>query len=213
MEIIRYAGLALWLLLVTGCGTVSSNELPKYTVVETYPEAIEIREYPPMVLAEVTVEGDRSEAANKAFRILADYIFGNNVAREEIAMTAPVTQKPIEQSSVEIEMTAPVTQKPVDESNESWDVAFMMPARFTLETLPEAKNERIRFRETEPRRVAAIRFSGSWSQKLFDDKRSILEAFLKEQGLAFGEYEYAFYNAPFTPPPLRRNEVLIELRK
>ena len=128
-------------------------------------------------------------------------------------MTAPVTQKPVEQQSVKIAMTAPVTQKPIEGEKEQWDVSFMMPSRFTLDTLPEARNDSIRFRETEPKRVAAIRFSGSWSQDRFENKRAVLEELLKSEGYTIGDYKYAFYNAPFTPPPMRRNEVIVELQE
>lgn len=206
--------LAFGLLAVpVACSTVGDYETPRYTVVESHPEEkIEIREYPSMVVAEVTVTGDRSEAGNKAFRILGGYIFGNNRPKQEIAMTAPVTQEPVEPQSVEIAMTAPVTQQPTGEDQQEWVVAFMMPAEYTLDELPEATDESIRFRETEPTRAAAITFSGGWSQDRFEKKRAKLQTFLDEQGIAYGDYQFAFYNSPFTLPPLRRNEIIYELQ-
>lgn len=198
---------------LAACASVEGDyEEPRYTVLEAHEdEAIEIREYEPMVIAEVTVDGDRGEAGNKAFRILAGYIFGDNRAKEEIEMTAPVTHEPREQKSIKIEMTAPVTQEPLDAAQQTWDVAFIMPARFTLETLPEAMDERIRFREVAPHRAAAITFSGNWDRKRFEEKRAQLEQFLQENGYDYDVYQYAFYNSPMTPSFMRRNEVLYRI--
>ncbi|WP_269537701.1 SOUL family heme-binding protein [Cerasicoccus fimbriatus] len=185
---------------------------PKYQIIQTFDEeSIEVREYPQLLVAEVTVEGSRSEAANQAFRPLFNYISGENTVREEIEMTAPVTQEQAEDASTEIEMTAPVTQKPGPE-DEAWVVAFVMPERFTLQTLPEPKNEQIRLREIEGKRVAVYRSSGSWSDEALEEKRRFLANFLDGQGMAYGDYQYAFYDPPFMPSFLRRNEVIYELK-
>ncbi len=56
--------------------------------------AFEVRDYPALIVAEVTVTGEQKEAANKGFRLLAGYIFGGNESRKGIAMTAPVAQAP-----------------------------------------------------------------------------------------------------------------------
>ena len=91
-------------------------EEPSYQVVQTYPE-LELRRYAPYLVAETEVSGDFDEVGNQAFRILADYIFGNNRAREKMEMTAPVNQQPARGESDKIEMTAPVTQRPTDGSD------------------------------------------------------------------------------------------------
>jgi hypothetical protein len=79
-------GAALW-------GPIVSNvEHPKYTLVERS-GAIEIRDCAPMIVAETEVTGERREAIRKGFRIIADYIFGNNTAAQKVPMTAPVTQQ------------------------------------------------------------------------------------------------------------------------
>lgn len=197
-------------LTITACSSVGDYEIPNYTVVESFPEQnIEIREYPATLVAEVTVEGSRGDAANQAFRPLFNYISGANVTQEEIEMTAPVTQEP---KSVEIEMTAPVTQAPTGEADQ-WEVAFIMPSKWTLETLPAPKDDNVRLREIPGKRVAAIRFSGSWSDEAVEKQRATLEAFLDSKGYQYGAYQYAFYDAPFTLPAFRRNEVLYELKE
>ena len=57
---------------------------------------IEIREYPPLLIAQTQAPGDRKTAANQGFRQLASYIFGGNTTKTKIAMTAPVIQQALE---------------------------------------------------------------------------------------------------------------------
>ena len=84
--------------------------------------AFELRDYPALVVAEVTVDGDQKAAANQGFRLLAGYIFGGNKPRQSIAMTAPVAQTPAREK---IAMTAPVTQT---QTANQWVVRFTMPS-------------------------------------------------------------------------------------
>ena len=84
-------------------------------------------------------EDDFEEAGNEAHRPLFDYISGENKAQQSIEMTVPVNQTPAEKSE-KIEMTAPVNQKPAGQGK--YAVQFVMPARYTLETLPEPLDPR-----------------------------------------------------------------------
>lgn len=164
----------------------------------------EIREYAPQILAEIVVEGDLEEAGNKAFRPLFTYISGANRSRSKVAMTAPVSQ---EQASEKISMTAPVNQQP---ARDKWAVSFTMPVSYTLETLPVPDDPQIALRQVPARRMAAVRYSGFWSEKNYLQNRSELESWIREQGLtATGDPVWARYNPPFTPWFLRRNEILI----
>ncbi|MEM7193304.1 MAG: heme-binding protein [Pseudomonadota bacterium] len=184
---------------------VSSNvEKPQYRVVESHGE-IEIRQYSPQVVAEVVTTGERSEAIGKGFRLLADFIFGNNTASGEIAMTAPVTQE----AGQKIDMTAPVTQ---EAKGDEWIVRFMMPSEYTIDTLPRPNNSRVAIRETQPKTFAAIRFTGNATEDRIEAHETELEEFLLNKGYkAKQSASYAFYNPPWTLPFLKRNEVLIEL--
>ncbi len=176
-------------------------EQPSYVVVEKS-ENIEIRDYAPMLLAEVELDGEREAALNEGFRILAGYIFGGNVRRASIAMTAPVVQ----QASEKIAMTSPVTQAP-SENPGKWKIAFMMPRKYTVETLPVPNDKRIRFRVTQPERRVAIRFSGFSTVKNLETHRSMLEEFVTKRGLQTRSAPMlAFYDDPFTLPFNRRNE-------
>ena len=168
--------------------------------------AFEIRDYPALVVAEVTVSGDQNQAANKGFRLLAGYIFGGNMRRESIAMTAPVA---LERTSEEIAMTAPVTQTP---SDGAWVVRFTMPESYSLETLPEPKDSRVKLRTIAPARFAVIRFSGLASMASVEARTAELVAFAKERHLQMiGPASLAQYNPPWTLWFMRRNEVMIQL--
>lgn len=193
-------GVAVW-------GPIVSNvEQAKYTVVESHSN-IEIRDYAPQIVAEAEVSGDRKEAINAGFRIIADYIFGNNTAAQKVAMTAPVTQA----ESAKIAMTAPVTQQ--GEGN-TWRVRFVMPGNYTMDTLPKPNNDAVTLKEIGATRFAAIRFSGTSAEQNLKENTDALEAFIQERHMsAQSAPVYAFFNPPWTLPFLRRNEVMVEIAK
>ena len=121
-------------------------EEPKFTLaIRDGP--FEIRDYQAAVVAEVTVTGDRREAASKGFRLLAGYIFGGNRRRQSIAMTAPVAQ---ERTGQKIAMTAPVTQT---QANGAWVVRFTMPGAYSRQTLPEPNDPKNQLRAVAPARA------------------------------------------------------------
>ena len=167
----------------------------------------EIRDYAPHILAETVVEGDLEHAGNKAFNKLFRYISGDNRSRDKVAMTAPVSQEAIGEK---IKMTAPVGQQRVQER---WAVSFMMPASYTLETLPEPEDPDVTFRQVPARRMAAVRYSGFWSEKNYLRYKMELESWIHERGLTIvGDPVWTRYNPPFTPWFLRRNEILIPVK-
>jgi SOUL heme-binding protein len=182
-------------------------EEPKFTLVEQS-GAFELRDYPPLLVAEATVKGARSVAINEGFRAIADYIFGNNIAAEKVAMTAPVTQ----QSSEAVAMTAPVTQQA---AGDAWTVRFIMPSQYTLETLPKPKNVAVTIKQVEGQRMAVLRFSGAADDQMLAEKTQALTAEMSKRSLvatAAATY-YAFYDPPWTLGFLRRNEVMIAVEK
>ena len=186
-------------------GPIMSNvEQARYDVFETH-GTIEIRDYAPMIVAEVSVPGDREKAISDGFRLIADYIFGNNISSEKVAMTAPVIQQPGEK----IAMTAPVIQQG---SKGLWVVRFVMPSAYTMQTLPKPNNSEVILREIAGKRFAVIRFSGLARARSLAAHTKELEAFILENNLqAASEPVYAFFNPPWTLPFLRRNEVMIEV--
>lgn len=146
--------LALLLGLILLGTPVMATEEPPFTVQSAQGE-FGVRDYPAMVAAEVTVTGDRKDAAGKGFRPLAGYIFGGNTRKQSIAMTAPVTQAAAR--SEKIAMTAPVLQMG---GNGRWVIRFIMSGGSTLETLPKPNNPQVRLVVVPPARTAVVKFSG-----------------------------------------------------
>jgi len=168
--------------------------------------AFEIRDYAPHVLAETVVSGTFDQAGNQAFRRLFRYISGGNRSRHKVAMTAPVSQEP---TGEKIAMTAPVGQWP---AQDRWVVSFTMPASYALETLPEPEDPQVTLRQVPARRMAALCYSGLWSEKSYLRQTTKLETWMRDRGLhAAGDPVWARYNSPFAPWFLRRNEVLIPI--
>ncbi|MEM9169747.1 MAG: heme-binding protein [Pseudomonadota bacterium] len=191
-----------------------ATEEPKYELLEASPDgAIEVRRYAPTLRAEVTVDGDRDQAASAGFRILAAFIFGDNETQDDIAMTAPVTQTPADaKTSEKIAMTAPVTQTPVGERQ--WTIGFVMPSKYTVETLPKPTDPRISIVETPGYDAAAVRFSGRYTASNFEKHQGELDTFMADRGLlAAGSPTYLFYNGPFTPFFMRRNEIMVRIER
>ena len=184
------------------------TETPKFKLIATYAD-FEHRRYEPRIVAEVTVTSKSSkQASNAGFRILADFIFGNNSKRTEVAMTAPVDRT----QSEAIAMTAPVDRTREDEG--TWVIAFTMPSKYTLETLPMPNDSRIRIREIPSRDYAVMRFSGSPSDAAVEKKMDDFVGLVDDAGLnrTGAAPTYARYDPPWTPSFLRRNEIFIELR-
>lgn len=182
------------------------TETPKYAVIKKENE-IEIRRYSGYIQAAVTVDGqDYQSAIQNGFRILAGYIFGNNIAREKIEMTAPVTAA----QSQKIAMTTPVTVT----GDDSFSVAFIMPSQYTLESLPIPKDDQIHFTQLPAHAMAAIRFSGYFRPDSIQKNKQRLSQWLEEQGLETeGDFVVAGYNPPWVPGFLARNEILIKIKE
>ena len=165
----------------------------KYKVVEK-DNRFEIRDYTPHILAETIVKGDLEEAGKKAFNSLFRYIYGENRLRTKVPMTAPVSQQ---SKGEKIKMTAPVGQRRVQEK---WSVSFMMPAPYTLKTLPVPEGPNVTLGQVQARRMAAVRYSGFWSEERYLRYKSELELWIKEKGLTIVDDPiWARYNPPFTP--------------
>ena len=184
-------------------------EKPAYEVVVA-DEAFELRQYQPMIVAEVTHTGSRRGTSGKSFRRLAAYIFGNDRpdGGEEIAMTSPVISERVDQNEP-IAMTSPVMSEETGEGE--WRMRFVMPSKFTMETLPTPPAD-VTLTEVEGRLMAAVQFTGNAPEEDLKAKEAELSSWVQSQNLTpVGSIEYAFYDAPMVPGPLRRNEVMVEV--
>lgn len=169
-----------------------NTEEPDFTLIRAEGD-FELRDYPALVVAEVTSSGDRQRASGQSFRRLAAYIFAQDRPEggESIAMTAPVIQQ--------------------ETGAGRWQMRFVMPSKYTLDTLPPAPAD-ITLTEVPARRMAAVRFAGNGGAAVLAAREEQLRDWLAVQGIApTGEAEFAFYDAPMVPGPLRRNEVLIPI--
>jgi len=184
-------------------------EEPKFTVLEKE-DSFELRAYAPKLIAEVLVDGELSEASSKGFKLIADFIFGNNKAQsgksETISMTAPVAVKA---SSEMISMTAPVGMQ---QSNIGWRVYFVMPSEYTLQTLPKPNNPLVMIKQITRQKFAVIRFSGLVDEEKMTKKQSELNQWIDRKNFkAVSNPELARYNPPWTLPFIRRNEIMVEV--
>lgn len=186
----------------------SNAEQAKYSVLKKA-NGYEVRNYPAHIVAQTTVEGTsvNGEAFNKGFRIIAGYIFGGNIKKESIAMTAPVVAQG---SSENIAMTVPVT---ASAKGSLQVVSFGMPSGYTLETLPTPTDSRIKLVEVAEQKMAALRFSGYRTDSRFEKMRSKLFADLARDNMTIiGTPIFAGYNSPWTPPWMSRNEIMVQIQ-
>jgi hypothetical protein len=197
--------------LLAASGAVQATEEPAYAVLQKN-DVFEVRRYDPYVVAEVVVPGPASEAGNQGFGILAGYIFGKNKGERKLEMTAPVAQSPVAPVAadpVKLDMTAPVAQQA---TAGGFLLQFVMPRGYTLATLPEPLDARIKLRDVPAQTVGVIRYSGGWSQASYDENLAKLRQALAAANLKTeGEPIFSRYNSPMMPAFWRRNEVWLTL--
>ena len=188
--------------------SLMATDEPKFTLV-LKEDKFEIREYAPKIIAQVKVYGDFDDASSKGFKILADYIFGNNESidgNSRIEMTAPVEMEAVSQK---IDMTTPVL---TEGNNNTWVISFIMPDYFTLATLPKPNNKQIKIISLPREKYAVIVFSGLIRESSYQEKENLLNKFIKEKNLkTSGEIKITRYNPPWTLPFFRRNELMIKV--
>ncbi|QNM82144.1 heme-binding protein [Sphingomonas sabuli] len=165
---------------------------------------LEIRSYPRIIVAETVVQGPRKEALSQGFEILANYIFAKSRGGEKLPMTVPVLQ----------DSGDPMASDPPlfdDEIEGAWRMRFVMPEGRSVDDLPDPPEE-VELVAVEPRRVGVARFSGTADDDKLNECEDRLRGWLARRGEEVSnEPEYAFYNSPMIPPPLRRNEVILPL--
>ena len=190
-------------LLLTGLNAMAIEE-PKFTVLSKE-GGVELRQYAPFLIAETVVEGDMDEASNRGFRLIADFIFGNNQAADnsgssaKIAMTAPVTLEP-QQDSVNMQTA------------KQWLVKFVMPSQYTLASIPKPKNNAVSLREIPSKHYVVLKYSGFNTQSKVQAKSMEASDWARKKNLkTIAAPQLSRYDPPWTLPMLRRNEIMIEV--
>ena len=191
------------ILLLSG-GAAMSIEQPTYNVVYAA-DGIEYRQYEPYLVAETLMEDitSYSAAGNEGFRRLFRYISGANEGSNKISMTAPVAQAPA--WGEKIDMTGNLTQTL---STQGWSLAFMLPSKYSLDTVPEPTDPRVRIRRVPARSVAVLRYNGRWTENNRVSAEIDLRKKLADANVEIiGAVDSAMFNSPFMLPLFRRNEV------
>lgn len=205
--------LAVFIILFqSGCSLmgIRSTDEPNYALLQS-DDRFEVRKYEALVIAETLVNASFDDAGKIAFRRLFGYISGDNEAAAEIAMTAPVMALDEKQSSGEqISMTAPVTGQ---ETPLGWRFAFVLPSGYTLATAPVPGNPDVRLQQVAARKVAVLRYSGSWNETAYEENLANLQQWMRQNRLEADSLpRVAGYDPPWTLPFLRRNEVMIDIK-
>ncbi len=180
--------LAVLALLLWNNAMAADIEEPQWTLVDTVDE-VELREYAPTVRA--VTQLDHAGQTSSGFQRLAGFIFGGNDTGQKIAMTAPVEET--------LHTDAPV-------------MAFTMPAEYAMEDLPNPEDNSVTLQAMPGRTMAAIRFSGWATNGKVDRKTEELIQTLAQHGITtIGDPSLNQYNPPWTPPFLRRNEIMVQV--
>ncbi|MFN0130444.1 MAG: SOUL family heme-binding protein [Verrucomicrobiales bacterium] len=189
------AGAGLGLALLAGsCATSRAGyESAAYSVAKS-DGAFQIREYPQLTVVATAMDPARTERDDRFMRLFR-YIDGNNAASQKIAMTTPVFMTGENAAAGPAKM------------------AFVVPAAVATAGAPAPKAENVAVESVPARRVAVVRFAGVANRKLEADQLAKLRTWMEAQKLeAAGEPFAAYYDPPWTPGPLRRNEVLVPIK-
>ena len=178
-----------------------SQEEPDFRALETDGDH-QIRDYPALTVAETVVTGARREALDEGHRILAGYLSAKSRDGDEIPMMNPLIQ----------DGGDPMASDPPlfdDDLEGAWRARLVMPA--SRDELPEPPAG-VELVEIPARKIGVVRFSGRWTDERLKEQEDRLRGWLAKRGeKSDGEPEYAFYNSPMIPGPLRRNEVWLAL--
>jgi len=204
----KYLFLATLLFINNFFNPIMATEEPDFKLISEEGE-FQIREYDPKIIAQVEVEGDFDEASSKGFKLLADYIFGNNLLdgeSQKISMTTPVEVSPLADN---LSMTSPIMD---DQVNKTWSINFVMPKEYTLDTLPMPNNSEVKIIKVPSEKYAVILFSGLVRESSYAEKSELLSNYIKANNfMPQGTIKIARYNPPWTLPFFRRNELMVKI--
>ncbi|MBW2513532.1 MAG: heme-binding protein [Deltaproteobacteria bacterium] len=203
---------AIWVsFIATGCTFfgIRTTEEAGYVVMDKH-DHIEIRAYEELVIAETSVNTGYDKAGNIAFKRLFAYISGENLSKEKIPMTAPVMAREGDAPAGDkIPMSSPVLG---ERHAGGWRFSFVLPAGTTLENAPLPSNPDITLAVIPRKKVAVIRYSGSWKERTMREKSEELVEWIRVNGLeVLSGPRSARYDPPWTLPFFRRNEIMVDI--
>ncbi len=183
--------LGIGLLAVT-LGRISDG--PRFTVIDEFDASVEVRDYAPMQIAWLRVdETDFRLAATSGSKQLSAYILGTNDPRKRSGRSSPVLQR---------------------KRDKAWEIGMVIPDRYAAGRLPRPSNAAIQVDDLPQRPVAAIRFGGRWNPVRHAEHLRLLKREVERAGwVPEGEPIVAQFGPLWLPGPLRRNEVLLPVRR
>ncbi|XP_074566658.1 heme-binding-like protein At3g10130, chloroplastic [Curcuma longa] len=197
--------------------SVPDLETVKFRVLKRT-EEYEIREVEPYFIAETTMPGKTGfdfNGSSQSFNVLASYLFGKNIANEQMEMTTPVYTRKSQSDGETMDMTTPViTKKSVN--GDKWTMSFVMPSKYDS-NLPIPKDQSVNIKEVPRKIIAVAAFSGFITDEDVRRRETKLREDLKRetdyQVKVGASVEVAQFNPPFTLPFTRRNEIAIEVER
>ena len=185
MKFLRLLAILLCALTILSYSNLMANEEAKYEVVDKT-KIFEIRKYSDRLAVE-TYEINQ----NSGFRILFNYISGNNKTNQEIKMTTPVTRI---------------------EKNGNMTMQFYLPSKFDKNNVPDPSSDKVKVINIQGGYYAVLRYSGRASEKNFIKHKEILENELIRKNIQILSSPIkATYDSPFTLPMNRRNEAMFKI--
>lgn len=182
---------SLSLVLLTGCKvTRAGYESAGYKVVRKS-GAFEIRDYPTLTLISTPMSAATPTDTDGSFMRLFRFITGANEAKQKIAMTTPVF---------------------MSGSDSNATMAFVLPAKLKADAVPKPSDVAVTVRELPAGRFAVLRFSGGRSAKHDSEALDRLRAWMQAEGMKVPSRPvYGYFDPPWTPGFLRRNEVMLRM--
>jgi DNA gyrase inhibitor GyrI len=175
-------------LMLAGCqATRAGYESAPYKVVRSSGK-FEVRDYPALAVAETPMVSS-PDGSGSSFNRLFRFITGGNEAKQRIAMTTPVF------------MSA---------SDSNATMAFVLPAKLKTGGAPKPTDGSVTIRELEPGRFAVLRYRGARNAENEAESLHRLRIWMATEGLsALSSPVYGYFDPPWTPAFLRRNEVML----
>ena len=177
-------GLAIFWLIST---SRAATETADYKLIRK-DGGVEIRDYPTLTVATAQMSGDDMDGSfGKLFR----FITGTNAQSEKISMTTPVL---------------------IDTTKDKRTMSFIMPKKAVEKGVPTPSGESVSLGKIAASRFAVLRFGGGRTAGNEEKALGKLKAWLEAGKIAAkGEPIFAYYDPPWTPVFMRRNEVIIQI--
>ena len=176
--------LSSWLKGIPGLVGIRLEKSPCYECVLTDGD-LEVRDYAPMTLAQITLSGPFESFRETAFDLLTSYIFGKN------------------SDALKMEMTTPIF---FDRFENHWTMSFVIPA--SVDVPPKPTDDRIRIVKRPRTTVVALTYHGTNTleqmEKYATELKTKIAAWPKPPDYSL---QFAQYDGPATVPLLKKNEI------